>query len=216
MFRMTSNVRKLALTTHVTSSVAWMGGVACFLVLAIAGFSSKQTQTVQAAYVAMNLICWFVVVPLSLASPMSGIVQAIGTPWGLTRHYWVLVKLFVTVPCSAVLLLHMLPTTELAVAAAQGELAGDALHDLRVQLVADSAVALVVLVLTVVLAVFKPRGLTEAGAVAAGKRASNEPAPHVLPTWILWLRRVALAVAVAFLAAHLAGKGIGGHGAGLH
>jgi len=212
MFRMTSNVRKLALTTHVTSSVAWMGGVACFLVLAIAGFSSQQTQTVQAAYVAMNLICWFVVVPLSLASPMSGIVQAIGTPWGLTKHYWVLVKLFVTVPCSAVLLLHMLPTTELAVAAAQGNLAGDALRDLRVQLIADSAVALVVLVLTVVLAVYKPRGLTEAGAVAAGKRASNDQAPYALPTWMLWLRRVAIAAAVAFLAAHLAGKGIGGHG----
>ena len=148
MFRMTSNVRKLALTTHVTSSVAWIGGVACFLVLAIAGFSSKQSQTVQAAYVAMNLICWFVVIPLSLASPVSGIVQAIGTPWGLTKHYWVLVKLFVTVPCSAVLLLHMLPTTELAAAAAQGKLAGDAMHELRVQLIADSAVALVVLVLT--------------------------------------------------------------------
>jgi len=71
MFRMNSSVRKLALTTHITSSVAWMGGVACFLVLAIAGFASKQPQTVQAAYLAMNLICWFVVVPLSLASPRS-------------------------------------------------------------------------------------------------------------------------------------------------
>ena len=67
-----------------------------------------------------------------------------------------LVKLFVTVPCSAVLLLHMLPTTALALAAAQGELAADALHDLRVQLIADSAVPLAVLVLTVVLAVYEP------------------------------------------------------------
>ena len=125
-----------------------------------------------------------------------------------------LVKLFVTVPCSAVLLLHMLPTTALALAAAQGELAADALHDLRVQLIADSAVPLAVLVLTVVLAVQKPRGLTKAGAVAAGKRASSDPAPYALPTWILWLCRFGIAVAVAFLAAHLAGKGIGGHGMG--
>ena len=88
-------------------------------------------------------------------------------------------------PCSAVLLLHMLPTTALALAAAQGELAADALHDLRVQLIADSAVPLAVLVLTVVLAVQKPRGLTKAGAVAAGKRASGDPAPYALPTWIL-------------------------------
>ncbi len=70
MPRMTVGIRKLALTAHVTSSVAWMGGVACFLVLSIAGFTSQQPQTIQAAYLAMNLICWFVVVPLSFASPV--------------------------------------------------------------------------------------------------------------------------------------------------
>jgi hypothetical protein len=189
-----------------------MGGVACFLVLAIAGFTGTKPQSVQAAYLAMNLICWFVVVPLSLASPASGIFQALGTPWGLTKHYWVLVKLLVTVPCSAVLLLHMLPTTELAAAAAQGALVGDALRDLRVQLIADSAVALVVLLLTVVLAVYKPRGLTEAGAIAAGKRAPSATAPHVRPAWVIWLRRLTLVVALGFLAAHLAGKGLDEHG----
>jgi len=211
MVRLTSGVRKLVLTTHITSSVAWMGGVSCFLVLSIAGFTSRQAETIQAAYLAMSLICWFVVVPLSLASPTTGIIQAVGTPWGLTKHYWVLVKLLVTLPCSAVLLLHMLPTTELAVAAAKGALVGDALRDLRIQLIADSAVALAVLLLAVVLAVYKPRGLTEAGAIAAGKRAAGEPAPHVRPMWLVWLRRLALVLALGFLAAHLAGRGIGGH-----
>ena len=33
---MTSSVRKLALTTHVTSSVGWIGAVAGFLALALA------------------------------------------------------------------------------------------------------------------------------------------------------------------------------------
>jgi uncharacterized membrane protein len=211
MFRMSSGVRKLALTTHVTSSVAWMGGVACFLVLSTAGFLSKDTQTVQAAYLAMNLICWFVVVPLSLASPLSGVIQAIGSPWGLTKHYWVLAKLLVTVPCSAILLLHMVPTTQLAAAAAQGSLIGDALRDLRIQLVADSAVALAVLLLTVVLAVYKPRGLTKSGTIAAGKRGAADATLYVRPVWVMWLRRFALALALAFLAAHLVGKGLGGH-----
>jgi hypothetical protein len=61
-----------------------MGGVACFFVLAVAGVLSTQSATVQGAYLAMNLIGWFVLVPLSLASPISGEVQAIGTPWSLT------------------------------------------------------------------------------------------------------------------------------------
>lgn len=211
MVRMTPRVRKFALTTHVTSSVGWMGGVACFLVLSIAGFVSQRAPTVQAAYLAMNLICWFIVVPLGLASPVSGIVQAVGTPWGLTKHYWVFVKLLVTVPCTAALLLHMLPTTELAAAAAEGTLVGDALYDLRVQLVVDSAVALGALLLTTVLAIYKPRGLTKGGAIAAGKRTTGEATPHAYPRWVTWLRRAALTLALVFLAAHIAGKGIGGH-----
>jgi uncharacterized membrane protein len=212
MNRMPISLRKLALTAHVTTSVAWMGGVACFLALSIAGVMSQQHSTVQAAYVAMNLICWSVVVPLSVVSPISGFVQAIGTPWGLSKHYWVLVKLLITVPCTLGLLLHMLPTTQLAAAAMQGELVDESMRELRIQLVADSAVALVALSVVVALAIYKPRGLTRAGALASGQQVDR----HRAPAWLVRLRRSALAVGLVFLAAHLAGKGIGGHGAQWH
>ena len=124
-----------------------------------------------------------------------------------------LVKLLIPVPCSAVLLLlRVLPTTALAAAAAQGALVGDAMGDLRVQLIADSVVAFVVLMLTVVLAVYKPRGLTEVGAISAGKRTAGDSAPHIRPAWVTWLQRFAFVLAMGFLAAHLIGKGLGGHG----
>jgi hypothetical protein len=114
------------------------------------------------------------------------------------------------VPCSAVLLLHMVPTTRLAGAAEQGVLAGQALQDLRLQLVADS-IALAVLTLALILAVYKPRGLTKAGAIAAGKFSPNGSS-HPQPAWLIWMRRFfAFAVAGAFLAAHLIGKGLGAH-----
>lgn len=191
-------VRKLALTAHVVFSVGWMGAVACFLVLAIVGVTSKQPLEVRAAYLGMEVICWAVIVPLSLLSPATGIAQSLWTPWGLLRHYWVLVKLLVTVPCTVILLLHMLPTTRLAVAAAEGALAASALHDLRVQLIADSAVAVAALLFTTVLAIYKPRG------------ARDDAGP--LPGWVVWLRRVALSAAGVFLVAHLLGSGMGGHG----
>ncbi|HEX6703781.1 MAG TPA: hypothetical protein VF169_03395 [Albitalea sp.] len=195
---MSAPVRRLALTAHVTTSVSWMGAVACFLALAITGLASPRPIEVQAAYLAMEVVCWAVIVPLSLLSPATGIAQALWTPWGLVRHYWVLVKLLVTLPCTAILLLHMLPTTRLAAAAAQGQLQGASLHDLRVQLIADSAVAIAVLVFTTVLAIYKPRGTT----------SKSEPAP----TWVKWLRGIALAGAGAFLVAHLLGGGMGQHG----
>jgi len=194
---MSAPVRKFALTAHVVFSLAWMGAVACFLALATVGFTSRQPVEVQAAYLGMEMTCWAVIVPLRPLSPATGIAQSLWTPWGLVRHYWALVKLLVTIPCTAVLLLHMLPTTRLAAAAAQGQLVGDAMRDLRIQLIADSAAAIVVSLLTTILAIYKPHGTT--------MDADRAPAR------IVWLRRLAIAVAVAFIAAHLAGKGMGRH-----
>lgn len=195
--QMSAPLRRFALTAHITTSVGWMGAVACFLALALVGLTSPQPFEVQAAYVAMELLCWMVIVPLSLLSPLTGIAQSLWTPWGMLKHYWVVVKLLVTLPCTAILLLHMLPTTRLASAALQGGLAGAAMHDLRIQLVADSAVAIAALTFTTVLAVYKPRGRTSSG----------EP----MPTWVKWLRGIALAGAAAFLVAHLLGGGMGHH-----
>jgi hypothetical protein len=48
--------------------------VASFLVLSIAGLASQDAETVRAAYVAMNLIGQFMIVPLSLAALLSGLV----------------------------------------------------------------------------------------------------------------------------------------------
>lgn len=89
---MTPGLRKFALTAHVTSSVGWLGAVAGFLALAVAGLTSHDAQKVRAAYLAMELTGWFVIVPLSIASPLTGLVQSLGSTWGLFRHYWVLIK----------------------------------------------------------------------------------------------------------------------------
>jgi hypothetical protein len=47
---MTPHVRKFALTVHVSSSVGWLGAVAAFLALAVAGLSSQDAQIVRASY----------------------------------------------------------------------------------------------------------------------------------------------------------------------
>jgi hypothetical protein len=52
---MRPRLRKFALTAHVTSSVGWLGAVAGFLALAVAGLTSQDAQMVRAAYLAMDL-----------------------------------------------------------------------------------------------------------------------------------------------------------------
>jgi hypothetical protein len=160
---MTPGVRKLALTAHVVSSVGWLGAVLGFLALAVAGVSTLDELVVRATYVAMNLLTWSVIVPLCLVSLGTGLVGSLGTPWGLVRHYWVLVKLVLTVVSTLLLLLHTRPIGWMAQAALRAAPIGADFAKLRAELVFDAAGAAVVLLGATVLAVYKPRGLTPYG-----------------------------------------------------
>ncbi|HEU0079499.1 MAG TPA: hypothetical protein VFQ76_17715 [Longimicrobiaceae bacterium] len=160
---MTPRLRKLALTAHVASSVGWLGAVASFLALAVAGLTSPDAQVVRAAYVATEVTTWLVIVPLSVAALLTGLVQSLGTPWGLFRHYWVLAKLVLTLVATLLLLLHTQPIGYVAGVAAETTLSGGDLRGLRIQLVADAGAALLVLLVATALSVYKPRGMTRYG-----------------------------------------------------
>jgi hypothetical protein len=55
------------------------------------------------------LTTWIVIVPLSLAALLTGVVQSLGTPWGLFRHRWIVAKLALTVVATVLLLVHTQP-----------------------------------------------------------------------------------------------------------
>ncbi|MFD2091896.1 hypothetical protein [Blastococcus deserti] len=156
-------VRKLALTAHVTTSVGWLGAVGAFAALGVAGMAAESQATVRGAYVAADVVTWAVIVPLCLASLVTGVVQSVGTPWGLLRHWWVAIKLVLTVAATALLLLHTQPIGHLSGVASSGAAFGADLDGMRLQLVVDAAAALAVLTGATALAVFKPRGLTGVG-----------------------------------------------------
>ena len=98
--------------------------------------------------------------PLSLASLLTGLIQGLGTEWGLFQHYWVIVKLLMTVLATIVLLVHMQPISHMASVAAANPLSSTDLHGLRLQLAADAGAALLVLLVATTLSVYKPRGTT--------------------------------------------------------
>ena len=74
---MTPGLRKLALTVHLTSSLGWIGAVVAYLALGVAAVTSQDAQTVRAAWIAMELTGWFVIVPLALAALLTGLVMAL-------------------------------------------------------------------------------------------------------------------------------------------
>ena len=156
-------LRKLTLTAHVTLSVAWLGAVTAFLSLALAGLNSDDSAMVRASYLGMALIAWYVILPLNAAALFTGLIQALGTEWGLFRHYWVLIKFLITVVCTALLLLHMRPVSYLADVVIETSMAPGDHQRLRVQLVADAAGAIIALLVVTALSIYKPRGLTRYG-----------------------------------------------------
>lgn len=159
---MTPYVRKFALTAHVTSSVGWLGAVAVFLALAIAGLTSKDAQMVRAAYLAMELTTRFVIVPLCLASLLTGLISSLGTEWGLFRHYWILIKLLITILSTIGLLVHLQPISYLAGVAAEITLSGGD-HQAQIQLVIVASAAILALLVATTLSMYKPRGVTPYG-----------------------------------------------------
>ncbi len=162
-----SRARKVVLTAHVSTAVGWLGAVAAYIALDITATVSEDVQTVRAAYLAMEISAFYAIVPLAVASVLIGIVNALGTSWGLFQHYWVLVKLLLTLLATTILLVETQTISVLAEAAAGGvdprELPGSLVH---------SVGGLVVLLVITAMSVYKPRGMTR-----YGWRKQQQPRP---------------------------------------
>ncbi|MFZ3590082.1 DUF2269 domain-containing protein [Bacillus sp. DJP31] len=154
---MTPRLRKFALTIHVTSSVGWLGVVVSYLALVVAAMTSQNTQMGRSVWIAMELIGWYVIVPLAIASLVTGLVMSLGTQWGLFRHYWVLFKLLLTIIATSVLLQTMPTVSFLAGVVAESDSIN--LVGLQSQLL-HAGGGLFVLLVTTILSVYKPRGMT--------------------------------------------------------
>jgi hypothetical protein len=170
---MPARTRKVVLTAHVVSSVGWLGAVVAYLALDVAAVTGGDVQLVRAAYLGMDVIVRYAIVPFALASVLIGIVNALGTPWGLFRHYWVLLKLLFTVLATTVLLAETKTISYLAEIARSGadprELPGTLPHSIG---------GLMVLVITTILSVYKPRGLTRYGWRKQQQQRRNQPDPR--------------------------------------
>ena len=161
---MSPRVRKAALTTHVACSVGWLGAVAGSLTLAIAALVTDDEQTMRGMYLALDVTGWFALVPLSLASLVTGLVQGLGTKWGVLRYWWVVVKLVITVIAVVVLVMYTQTLGVLADAAREPSATSGAAETVpSPSPVLHAAVALLLLLVTTTLAVFKPPGITAFG-----------------------------------------------------
>jgi hypothetical protein len=171
--QMSPGIRKLMLTVHVTSSVGWLGAIVAYIALNAPVYLSDDEQTVRAAYLMMEPVLRYALIPLAAVALVTGIVQALGTPWGLLRHYWVKISLVLTALAFVVLMLHLPAVEAMAAVAADpagdvDQLGGDLFHAVG---------GLVVLLVPLALNIYKPRGLTRYGWRRAQDRRTTSARP---------------------------------------
>jgi hypothetical protein len=220
-------LRKFTLTAHITLSVGWLGAIVAYLAIAIAGLTSHDAEMARAAYLSMEVIGWFVIVPFSLATLMAGLVQSLGAQWGLFRYWWVSVKFLLTTGGAIVLLRHMQAVTRMSGLARDMTLSATDFRALRIQLVIHAGGGLLVLLAATVLSVYKPWGMTPYG--LRKRHGRREVLPADLPSrpesdvvaamgvatktprWVYVVGIHAIVLALLFLVVHLTGGGVRSH-----
>lgn len=192
---MTPNLRKFALAVHVAVSVGWIGAAAVYLVIAAAAMSSSEPQSWRLGWTVLELTGWYVLVPMAALALITGLVMALGTTWGLARHYWVLLSFFLTTIAAAILVKHMFDVSAIArvASAVDADVTGLRLA-FRGELL-HAGMGLLLLIGIEALNVYKPRGLTPFGLGPAGREeptivASARPAQVHLGRQPLWMRVV--------------------------
>ena len=159
----------------------------------------------------MELTGWYIIVPFCLASLVTGLVVSLGTPWGLFRHYWVLVKFLITI-VSALILFGFTQTLS-----SLGDLAADAtssmyeLRNLKQSPVLHSGGGLLAIFVATILAVYKPWGLTRYGRRKRDTGVSPDYGSTASIAWRPYLLLGIIGLVLLFLVLHLIAGGPGGH-----
>ena len=214
---MTPALRKLTITAHVTFSVGWLGAVAAFLVLSIAGLTSHDAEVVRGAYLSMDLMTRFVIIPMCFAALATGLLQALGTPWGLFRYYWIVMKFGLAIFATIALLIHefavMAEAAKRVSGAAAETLFSPDLGPLKTELVLAPSLAILLLLVVTTLGVYKPWGLTRYGRRKQQERRKVQQEPeNETPFGVKIFFAVIGALVLGFVVLHLTGHGFEGHG----
>jgi hypothetical protein len=149
--RFAPRLRKAVLTLHIATAVGWLGADVVMLTLGTAGLSGSVSPAV--VYPAMGLLGVVLFTPLSFLVWVVAVVNALGTPWGLLKHWWVTTKLIIV---SAMLVLVVIGFYPLV---SDAWTLGAALpHQERLNLVIAPSVSSLLLITATILSTYKPWG----------------------------------------------------------
>lgn len=208
---MTQQMRKLVLTLHITFSVGWLGAVTVFLVLNLTAHERPDPMLVRASFLAMNLIAWSVILPFCFGSLITGLLQSLATKWGLFKHYWVTIKLFLTAGSTILLLLHMQLINRAAKIAMIAQLPNSELNGIGTNLLTKSVLATFVLLITTIISVYKPWGKIQITTRSNKSLTNMEEMKQRKKSWKFYILLTIIVLIIIIVGGHLLTGGMSEH-----
>lgn len=150
--KLSPSVRKVLVAAHVLVGVGWFGITFAKLVLEIVAFRTGNPDVSRVGLMFMQALDRAVFPPVALATLATGVILSVGTAWGLFKHWWIVVKLVLTIGVIVTGVAFVGAWTE---AAARGP-AADPAASLR--LIGAAVVHTLMLAAATVISVLKPWG----------------------------------------------------------
>lgn len=96
-YRLSVRKKQMLVAIHVLSVMAWFGGTCCMLLLGWSMRSAENGPQLLYTLSSMHIVDEALLKYPALVALISGVLLSVWTNWGLTKYYWVLIKLILTV-----------------------------------------------------------------------------------------------------------------------
>lgn len=156
--RLPLGVRRATLVVHIVAAGSWIGIDVLVAVLVTAGWFASDPATRGIAYQALGTFTVWPMLASGLVCLASGLLLGLGTKWGISRYWWVLVKLALTIMLCTLIVFALRPDMGAVVQGGRDIAATGATTTELTALFFPPAVSLSLLSVAVALSVFKPWG----------------------------------------------------------
>jgi uncharacterized membrane protein len=165
---------------HIVTGVSWMGTDIALAILVFGALCLDDAERIAANYLAVSYIGVIAVPVLAIAMTVSGIILSIGSGLGLLKHWWVLVKLVISLVLRVLVYAALLPELrtlpDMVEMGASADEARGQLGPTTTELLFPPIVSFTMMAVASLLSIFKPWGKTPW--TASSRRRTTRATAH--------------------------------------
>lgn len=178
-WRLSPGQRKATVLLHILCGIGWMGADIVLMILLSTGLTTDDGAVAAASYRAVSVFVPVAVPVFSLGVLGTGLLLGWGTKWGILRHWWVMVKLALSVVMVVLVFVALVPGVndlEEPDAALSAEAVRDSLGAAPTDMFFPPVVSFLMLGIAAVLSVSKPWRRTPWGRPSRLEREAEDGA----------------------------------------